>query len=170
MSPPVPMLGDLALEHVTWAETRLSQRLIAVPVVGLAGDAQQNLGRASHEVALVGVLVGPDSADKLTELQKKAAAGEELDIAIECDGVSRRLRAAGFCAREQRDVDKTEHRAAVDIVEHVGMLAPRHHPHARFSVHIRLDVDGAKRVEKTTAIVQFPAVPTRIAGIGFAGE
>lgn len=80
MSPPIPMLGDLALEHVTWAETRLTQRLVAVPVVGLAGDAQQNLGRASHEVSLAGVLIGPDSADKLSELQKKAAAGEELDF------------------------------------------------------------------------------------------
>jgi len=80
MSPPTPMLGDLALEHVTWAETRLTQRLVSVPVVGLAGDAQQNLGRASHEIALAGVLVGADAADKLSALQTKAAAGEELDF------------------------------------------------------------------------------------------
>jgi hypothetical protein len=77
---PTPMLGDLALEHVTWAETRLAQRLVAVPVIGLAGDAQQNLGRASHEIALAGVLVGTDAADKLSALQTKAAAGEELDF------------------------------------------------------------------------------------------
>lgn len=80
MSPPVPMLGDLALDHVTWAETRLTQRLVAVPVVGLAGDAQQNLGRASHEVSLAGLLIGPDSADRLSALQKQAAAGGELDF------------------------------------------------------------------------------------------
>lgn len=77
---PVPMLGDLPLEHVTWAETRLTQRLAAVPVVGLAGDAQQNLGRASHVIALAGVIIGEDAADKLGTLQQKAAAGEELDF------------------------------------------------------------------------------------------
>lgn len=80
MSPPTPMLGDLALEHVTWAETRLAQRLVAVPVVGLAGDAQQNLGRASHEIALAGVLVGAAATDQLAELQRQAAAGAELDF------------------------------------------------------------------------------------------
>jgi len=74
------MLGDLPLEHVTWAETRLTQRLAAVPVVGLAGDAQQNLGRASHVIALAGVIIGEDAADKLGTLQEKAAAGEELDF------------------------------------------------------------------------------------------
>ncbi len=78
--PPTPMLGDIALEHVTWAETRLTQRLAAVPVIGLAGDAQQALGRASHEIALAGVLVGEDAADKLGTLQAKAAAGEDLDF------------------------------------------------------------------------------------------
>ncbi len=77
---PVPMLGDVALEHVTRAETRLVQRLAAVPVVGLAGDAQQNLGRASHVIQLAGVIVGEDAADKLGTLQEKAAAGEEMDF------------------------------------------------------------------------------------------
>jgi len=76
----VPMLGDLALEHVTRVETRLAQRLAAVPVVGLAGDAQQNLGRASHVIALSGLIIGEDAADKLGTLQEKAASGEELDF------------------------------------------------------------------------------------------
>lgn len=76
----VPMLGDLAMEHVTRVETRLAQRLAAVPVVGLAGDAQQNLGRASHVIALSGLIIGEDAADKLGTLQEKAASGEELDF------------------------------------------------------------------------------------------
>jgi hypothetical protein len=83
MSPPVPMLDDIALEHVTFAETRLSQRLASVPIVGLAGDAQQSLGRASHEIVLAGVLVGEDAANKLGALQAKASAGGEFDFAAD---------------------------------------------------------------------------------------
>lgn len=79
----VPMLGDIALEHVFRVETRLVQRLASVPVVGLAGDAQQNLGRASHVIALAGVIIGEDAADKLGTLQEKAASGEELDFAAD---------------------------------------------------------------------------------------
>lgn len=74
------MLDDLALEHVTWAQTRQSLRLLAVPVVGLAGDAQQNLGRASHEISLAGVLVGEEAATQLAALQEKAASGTEMDF------------------------------------------------------------------------------------------
>lgn len=74
------MLGDVALEHVFRVETRLLQRLASVPVVGLAGDAQQNLGRASHVIALAGVIVGEDAVDKLGTLQETAALGEELDF------------------------------------------------------------------------------------------
>lgn len=83
MTRPIPMLGDLALDFVTAAETRLAQRLVGLPIVGLAGDAQQRLGRASHEIELHGLVVGTDARDKLGELQGKAAAGEELDFAAD---------------------------------------------------------------------------------------
>jgi hypothetical protein len=80
MTRPIPMLGDLALDFVTAVETRLAQRVVGLPIVGLAGDAQQRLGRASHEIELHGLVVGTDARAKLGELQGKAAAGEELDF------------------------------------------------------------------------------------------
>jgi hypothetical protein len=80
MTRPIPMLGDLALDFVTAVETRLAQRVVGLPIVGLAGDAQQRLGRASHEIELQGLVAGTDARDKLGELQGKAAAGEELDF------------------------------------------------------------------------------------------
>jgi hypothetical protein len=83
MTRPIPLLGDLALDFVTAVETRLAQRVAALPIVGLEGDAQQRLGRASHEIELHGLIVGTDARDKLGELQGKAAAGEELDFSAD---------------------------------------------------------------------------------------
>jgi hypothetical protein len=83
MTRPIPMLGDLALDFVTAVETRLAQRVAALPIVGLEGDAQQRLGRASHEIELHGLIVGIDARAKLGELQGKAAAGEELDFSAD---------------------------------------------------------------------------------------
>ncbi len=77
MSRPIPMVDDLALDYVTHARQRTARRWQSVPVTGLEGDVQQGLGRASHEIELAGVLVGEESAERLRELQEKAAAGEE---------------------------------------------------------------------------------------------
>lgn len=77
MTRPIPMIDDLALDSVTRARHRVVQRLRSMPVAGLSGDVQQNLGRCSHEIELDGVLVGEGVADRLKELQEKAAAGEE---------------------------------------------------------------------------------------------
>lgn len=78
MSRPIPMVDDLALDAVGWIRHRTAPRAVSVPVAGLEGDAQQSLGRASHEVELGGVLVGEEVADRLAELQEKAAAGAEV--------------------------------------------------------------------------------------------
>lgn len=80
MTRPIPMLGDLALEHVTAARHRVAQRLASLPVAGLAGDLQQRLGRGSHEILLEGLLVGETARDKLGEIQAAAADGAELDF------------------------------------------------------------------------------------------
>lgn len=78
MTRPIPMIDDLALDYVTSARQRTLQRTVSMPVPGLDGDVQQGLGRASHEIEIAGVLVGEDVADRLSELQEKAAAGEEV--------------------------------------------------------------------------------------------
>lgn len=77
---PIPMLGDLALEHVTAARHSIAQRLVALPVAGLAGDVQQRLGRGSHEIELEGLLVGDGARDRLGEIQTACADGQELDF------------------------------------------------------------------------------------------
>jgi hypothetical protein len=74
----VPMIGDLELDVVEWMRQLTRQRTLSVPVAGLAGDVQQRLGRASHEIEIAGVLLGEGVADRLGELQDKAGTGEEV--------------------------------------------------------------------------------------------
>lgn len=78
MSRPIPMVDDLALDAVAWIRHRTAPRAVSIPVAGLDGDAQQALGRTSHEVELAGVLFGAEVADRLAEIQEKAAAGDEV--------------------------------------------------------------------------------------------
>lgn len=80
MTRAIPMLGDLALEHITRAQHSVTQRLASLPVAGLAGDVQQRLGRGSHEIVLEGLLVGETARDKLGEIQAAASDGAELDF------------------------------------------------------------------------------------------
>ena len=78
MTRPIPMLDDVALDYVSRARHRTMQRIRGLPIPGLDGDVQQDLGRASHEIELVGALVGAGIADRLATLQEKAAAGAEV--------------------------------------------------------------------------------------------
>jgi hypothetical protein len=71
------MVDDLALDAVISASHVARQRIGSIPIVGLAGDVQQRLGRGSHEIELRAVIVGPNARDALTKLQQKATAGEE---------------------------------------------------------------------------------------------
>lgn len=80
MTRPIPMIDDLALDHVVRAHHRSTQRLAAHPVLGLDGDAQAHLGRCSHEIELAGVVIGEEARQCLAELQEKAAAGEEASF------------------------------------------------------------------------------------------
>jgi hypothetical protein len=72
------MVDDLSLDAVSWAHHASAQRLASVPVLGLDGDVQQRLGRASHEIELAGVISGDSAKDDLEKLQKKCAAGDEV--------------------------------------------------------------------------------------------
>lgn len=80
MTRPIPMIDDVALDAVVRARTVTRARVASLPVLGLAGDVQQALGRASHEVDLRGVLVGEGAADALATLQEKVVAGGEVDF------------------------------------------------------------------------------------------
>jgi hypothetical protein len=75
---PVPMIDDVALDYVTHARQRTAHRSLSLPIPGLDGDVQQVAGRASYEIEIAGVIVGEDAADKLSALQGKAGAGEEV--------------------------------------------------------------------------------------------
>ena len=78
MTRPIPMIDDLTLDAVSWARHTARQRVVSVPVVGLEGDVQQRLGRASHLVEIRGVVTGEEAKDKLADLQEKTASGEEV--------------------------------------------------------------------------------------------
>jgi hypothetical protein len=80
MTRPIPMIDDFELTHVTWARHRTTQRVQTLPVLGLEGDVQQNLGRASHEIDLAGVVIGEEARDRLSDLQAKAGSGDEADF------------------------------------------------------------------------------------------
>lgn len=80
MTRAIPMIDDLALDHVAWARHRTTQRILDLPVLGLAGDVQQRMGRGSHEIELGGVLIGEVARERLTDLQKKVAEGAEVDF------------------------------------------------------------------------------------------
>lgn len=74
------MVDDLALEAVAWVRQRTRPRFHSLPILGLEGDAQQKLGRGSHEVELSGLLWGETAATALSDLQGKAGAGEEVSF------------------------------------------------------------------------------------------
>ncbi len=78
MTRPIPMIDDLALDAVVLARTVTRARIRALPVVGLAGDVQQSLGRGSHEVEVSGLILGEGAVDALKALQEKVTAGEEV--------------------------------------------------------------------------------------------
>jgi hypothetical protein len=80
MSRAVPTIDDIQLDPVLVIRQRTRARIDSTPVVGLAGDVQQRLGRASHEVELRGLIHGEDALDKLDTLQDKLIAGDEVDF------------------------------------------------------------------------------------------
>jgi hypothetical protein len=75
---PIPLVDDLPLDAVAWIRQRTTVRASSLPVAGLAGDAQQLLGRGSHEMDVAGVVVGEESKAQLEALQKKAAEAAEV--------------------------------------------------------------------------------------------
>ena len=75
---PAPMIGDLELKAVQWIRQEANQDFVRQRVAGLEGTLHQKLGRRSHRVTLVGVLLPDTATDDLQKLQEMAAAGDEI--------------------------------------------------------------------------------------------
>jgi hypothetical protein len=80
---PIPLLGDIALTAVQRVGQRIDGGFVDVPVLGLAGHAQQRSGRPSHRVEILGVLHGHGALDELAALQRLATSGEETTFAAD---------------------------------------------------------------------------------------
>lgn len=78
MTRAIPLVDDLPLDAVSWIRQRTAVRASSLPVAGLSGDAQQLLGRSSHEFEVAGLLVGDESRSQLESLQQKAAEISEV--------------------------------------------------------------------------------------------
>lgn len=80
---PMPLLGDIALTAVQRVDQHLDAGFHDVPVLGLAGHAQQRSGRPSHRISIAGVLSGPSALDDLAALQALTTAGSETTFAAD---------------------------------------------------------------------------------------
>ncbi len=80
---PMPVLGDITLTAVQRVDQALDAGFFDVPVLGLAGHAQQRSGRPSHRIGVVGVLTGESALDDLAALQALATAGDETTFAAD---------------------------------------------------------------------------------------
>src|SRR3954469_19209875 len=80
---PIPLLGDIALTAVQRVGQRIDGGFVDLPVLGLAGHAQQRSGRPSHRVEILGVLHGHGALDELAALQRLATSGEETTFAAD---------------------------------------------------------------------------------------
>jgi hypothetical protein len=80
---PIPLLGEVALTAVQSIEHRLDAGFLGQGVVGLAGTAQQHLGRGSHVIRIQGLLQGERYAEDLEALQNAAAESGELTFAAD---------------------------------------------------------------------------------------
>jgi hypothetical protein len=79
-----PVLGDWEVPNLTAVEAVESRRIAVLPVPGLAGDLQQDLGSDALTVRLVGSLYGDERRDAfLEELRGKFHAGEPVTFAAD---------------------------------------------------------------------------------------
>lgn len=80
---PMPLLGDIPLTAVQRVDQAIDAGFHDVPVLGLAGHAQQRSGRPSHRVGIAGVLTGDTALDDLAALQTLASSGEETTFSAD---------------------------------------------------------------------------------------
>lgn len=65
---PMPLLGDTTLVAIQHIAQTVSAGFRDLPVLGLAGHAQQRSGRPSHRITVTGVLTGETAVDDLAAL------------------------------------------------------------------------------------------------------
>lgn len=80
---PIPLLGEVVLTAVQRMEHMLETGFASQSVVGLPGQVQQHLGRASHVIRIQGTLQGETYADDLAALQSAAADAAPLTFAAD---------------------------------------------------------------------------------------
>jgi hypothetical protein len=80
---PIPLLGDVSLEYVQRIEHSLEAGFSATRIAGLEGELQQRSGRPSHQVRIIGLLIGENARASLGALQTAAQTGEELTFAAD---------------------------------------------------------------------------------------
>lgn len=79
----MPLLGDTTLVAIQHIAQTVSAGFRDLPVLGLAGHAQQRSGRPSHRITVTGVLTGETAVDDLAALQDLAVSGEETTFAAD---------------------------------------------------------------------------------------
>lgn len=73
------MIGDWQVPRLTSIETIESRRIAVLPVPGLAGDLQQDLGSDALTIEMTGSLHGDEARDAFLEsLREKFRAGEPV--------------------------------------------------------------------------------------------
>ncbi|MDJ0768570.1 MAG: hypothetical protein QNJ12_07230 [Ilumatobacter sp.] len=74
-----PMIADWQVPNLTSVEAVESKRVAVLPVPGLRGDLQQDLGTSSLEVRLIGSLFGDEARDEfLGTVRERFLAGEPV--------------------------------------------------------------------------------------------
>jgi len=79
----IPLLGEIPLTAVQSLTHEMEAGFRAIPVVGLAGEAQEQVGRGSHVIRITGLLHGASVHDDLAALQEAASEGEPLTFAAD---------------------------------------------------------------------------------------
>ena len=79
-----PMIGEWEVPRIERIETLEERRIACLPVPGLLGDIQQDLGAASLSVEICGSLQGDEARDAfLDDLRKKFRAGDPVTFAAD---------------------------------------------------------------------------------------
>jgi len=84
-----PMIEDWEIPSIEHIATLESRRLARLPVVGLAGDLQQDLGASSLAVEITGSLQGDQARDDLLKaVRDKFKAGDPVSFVADIVGSS----------------------------------------------------------------------------------